>query len=576
MYSFIRFLLYLHSKSLLNMQRVLILPFFLLSVICSYASNTDLLQQLDSVLACREQYTREKQQKIDFLKKRLQSEKETKEQLRLCHELYDEYYVFNFDSAQVYVDKGLQIAMQERDPYYISLNTILRSELLAIGGLYSEAAQNLDALQEEELDRQLLFKYYSVCFSLYSYWASYCNNDAYSPRYRDIAIDNLRKAIPHLQPSDDRYDYFMGEYYIYAERNDEKALHHYFRVLKHSPINSRVYAMASFAVANNFSAHGDMEHYEEYLIRACISDVVCCTKENLALQYLAMHLFDKDADNIERAERYISISMEDAKFYNNRLRIIEVSQKFPAIMATYQGMVKTQNDNLRVALIAISLSVIGLVIATVFIVRQNKLLTLRRKALAISNTQLSQLNGQLSVLNAQLLETNRKRERLAKLYIDLCAKYIDRLRKYQTMVKRKIKANQVSEILSTMSSSRLSEQDAATFMHRFDKAFLDLYPTFLHEFNLLLSEEHRIDLKLQHGMTTEIRIFALIRLGVKESSEIADLLFYSPQTIYNYRSMMKNKAINRETFEQDVQRLCTVIGGSPDTSEGGVGQEKVV
>lgn len=231
-------------------------------------------------------------------------------------------------------------------------------------------------------------------------------------------------------------------------------------------------------------------------------------------------------------------------------------------MATYQTMVKRQNSNLRVALILISLSVIGLIVVTFFIVRQNKLLTSRRKALAVSNTQLSQLNEQLSVLNRQLLDTNSKRERLAKLYIDLCAKYIDRLRKYQTMVKRKIKANQVSEILNTMSSSRLSEQDAITFMNKFDKAFLDLYPTFLHEFNLLLTETHRMDFKQQHGLTTEMRIFALIRLGVKESSEIADLLFYSPQTIYNYRSLMKNKAINRESFEQDVQKLCTVINVS--------------
>ncbi|MDD7461825.1 MAG: DUF6377 domain-containing protein [Prevotellaceae bacterium] len=526
------------------------------------SSNEQLLQQLDSILVNRENYTKEKLHKIDFLKKRLMNERDVQEQMKLCRDLYDEYYVFNFDSAQVYVNKGLELAIKSQNHYYIALNTILRSELLAIGGLYSEAAKNLDVLQAEKMDSTLLLKYYTTYFSLYSYWASYCNNEDFSPSYRALAIENLRKAIPYLSSKDNVYHFFMGEYYIYAERNDKKALDHYFQVLKNSPIHSRLYAMASFAVANNFNAHHDALQYEEYLIKACISDVISCTKENLAMQYLAMYLFDKGENYIERAEKYISVSMEDAKFYNNRLRIIELSKKFPDIMATYQTMVKRQNSNLRVALILISLSVIGLIVATLFIVRQNKLLTSRRKALAVSNTQLSQLNEQLSVLNRQLLDTNSKRERLAKLYIDLCAKYIDRLRKYQTMVKRKIKANQVSEILNTMSSSRLSEQDAITFMNKFDKAFLDLYPTFLHEFNLLLTETHRMDFKQQHGLTTEMRIFALIRLGVKESSEIADLLFYSPQTIYNYRSLMKNKAINRESFEQDVQKLCTVINVS--------------
>ena len=169
------------------------------------------------------------------------------------------------------------------------------------------------------------------------------------------------------------------------------------------------------------------------------------------------------------------------------------------------------------------------------------------------------MNDQLKELNGKLVDTNKHREGLVSIYIDLCAKYIDKLGKYQTLVKRKIKANQAQELLQTISSARISEEDAATFLNRFDKAFLELYPTFIEEFNALLTEEARIQPKTPSTLTTELRTFALIRLGVKNTTDIAGLLFLSTQTIYNCRSVIKNKAINKESFDGDIEKLCTVI-----------------
>ena len=179
--------------------------------------------------------------------------------------------------------------------------------------------------------------------------------------------------------------------------------------------------------------------------------------------------------------------------------------------------------------------------------------------LADSNQHQAELNDQLHDLNQKLMDTNKRREGLASIYIDLCAKYIDKLGKYQTLVKRKIKANQAQELLQSISSSRISEEDAATFLTRFDKAFLELYPTFVDEFNALLQEDGRIQQKSPHTLTTELRTFALIRLGVKNTADIAGLLFLSTQTIYNCRSIVKNKAISKDTFDEDVIKLCTVI-----------------
>lgn len=318
-----------------------------------------------------------------------------------------------------------------------------------------------------------------------------------------------------------------------------------------------------------YGSEGDTEKQEEYLLLSSIGDMENCTMENFALQNLAMYIFEHNKDELDRAQQYIQTALEDARFYNNRLRIIEISSKLPAIVSSYQQTLNQRNKVQMTAIIVISLLLLFLLFAVVYIVKQTKRLSLQQQKLQLNNNQLSnlntqqkQLNTQLHDLNALLVDTNRKRERLAKLYIDLCAKYIARLKKQQTLVKRKIKANQTTELLSQLSSERLSEEDAATFLSRFDKAFLDLYPDFTEELNNLLLPEGKIQNKSNDGLTTEQRIMALIRLGVKESSEIADLLFYSPQTIYNYRSVLKGKAVNKETFEEEVMTLCRVIGKS--------------
>ncbi|MGM9842267.1 MAG: DUF6377 domain-containing protein [Candidatus Limisoma sp.] len=542
-----------------SIRRIVFIACMSLVASVASANNSELLQKLDGIIEKSDSIVAEKNKRIDFLKQIAAKESNTERLLERYYELSDEYYVLKFDSAKVYVEKGLALAKKTDNHHYIVVNTIMKSKLLALGGLYSEAINTLNAIDPDSLDRDLIFDYNIAYFTIYCYWADYCNDDTYFPMYRERAISYLKKAVENIDKNDEAYDYYMGEYYVYADKNDDKALQHYFKALERNDMTSRVYAMASFAIANNYSAHNDMEKYEEYLIKASICDILCCTKENLALQYLAMHLFKEDDENIERARIYINFAMDDAKTYNNRLRILEISQRLPLIVSTYHNMVKTQNNFLRFAIWGISLLVVAMIILLFFIFRQNNLLTKRRQELHISNNLLTETNERLNRANEQLLDTNRKREGLAKLYIDLCAKYIDRIAKLKIMVQRKIKANQINDLLSHISSSKVNQEDADTFLKRFDEAFLNLYPSFVTEFNALLKEDMQIVIKQPKTLTTELRIFALIRLGVKESSEIAALLYYTPRTIYNYRSAFKNKAIDRESFEEQVCMLCTVI-----------------
>ena len=528
--------------------------------ILSSANNAALLQKLDSVIEASETIVAEKNKKIAMLKQMAAKENNTALLLERYRELSEEYYVFKFDSAKVYVEKGLALAKKVQNSRYIVTNTIMKAKLLSIGGLYSEAINTLNTIEQDSLGEQDMTFDYNIAYStIYSYWADYCNDDTYSPIYRERSNAYLKTAIANIDKNNAAYDYYMGEYHVYVDKDDDKALKHYFRTLEKNGMTSRVYAMASFAIANNYSAHENMEKYEEYLIKASICDILCCTKENLAIQDLAMHLFKQDNENIERARVYINTAMDDAKSYNNRLRILEISQKLPIIVSTYHKRLTTQNSTLMYAVWGISLLVVTMIVLLYFFVRQNKLLSKRRHELHVSNNMLTETNERLNRANEQLLDTNRKREGLAKLYIDLCAKYIDKMAKFQVMVQRKIKANQINELMSYVSSSRLNYEDADTFMKRFDEAFLNLYPSFVTEFNALLKEDEQVITKNPHSLTTELRIFALIRLGVKESSEIAALLYYTPRTIYNYRSAFKNKALNRESFEERVCMLCTII-----------------
>lgn len=551
------------------MIRKFFIGFFLGLTLVANANNRSAeLARLDSVLARQPYYLKVREQHLEQLKIHLQHEQRVQQRLRLYNEIYQNYYVFQFDSAMKYINESIEYAVKTGQTSYYAQNVIQKADLLSIGGLYSQALESLSLLKPSALPDTLKFNYYLTLFHTYVYWADYCSDAIYAPRYREMGRQNLVSAMPFLDKRDKRYSYYMGEYSGYILNDPLKARKYYQQSIATTPESTRMYAMACFALACNYNAAGDTDNYENYLLMACESDAKSLTMENMALQNLAMYTLEHGEGTlaIEDAQRYINISLNNAKFYNSRLRIIEVSNRLPIIVNSYQRQLQQTNSFFRNSLLVISVFAVFLFISIGFIFKQNNRLTHSRRKLQESNHRLSEMNERQSLLNEQLYElneklvvTNKKREGLVKLYIDLCSRFINRLKKQQTLVKRKIKANQAQELLTQLSSDRLSEEDAATFLLRFDKAFLDLYPTFPAELNALLRPEDQILQPDKLTMTTEQRIMALVRLGVTESSEIANLLFYSPQTIYNYRSAMRAKAFDKDNFEKLVAQLCTVI-----------------
>lgn len=552
--------------------RLLFLAISLVVSVGAYADNP-LLVRLDSVIAERHHISAAKEQKLDYMRKELVMASTDDTTLKLYDQLYQEYLTYRYDSAMAYVQKGLELASKTANRHYLN-HFLLNSTLLnARGGFYREAENTINKVRPEELDSALRYEYHITQYWLYLYMREYTDDSNAKEEYKQRMDSSLVTAIRYEKEHSVNWFYLMGEKFRYIDKNPKVSAEYYQKVVDMAPVNSKLYASAAFSLARCYLDQGDMDMYNFWLTESAISDIITPLKENMSLQELAMHLFENDPNQVERATNYIYCSMEDAHFFKNHLRIIEISHKFPTILTAYTHRITNQKSKILYGLIALGVLTVVILFALVFIKKQNTQLHKRRVELQEKNQELhrqhekvseknillEEQQHQLSLLNEQLIDTNFRREGLAKIYIDLCAKYIDKLKKYQTLVQRKIKANQVNELLSTMSSSRLSEEDAAIFLGKFDKAFLNLYPTFVQELNTLLQLDQQVSIKPTEGLTTELRIYALIRLGVKESAEIADLLFYSPQTIYNYRSAIKNRAINKDTFDEDVQKLCTII-----------------
>ena len=540
----------------INLITMLIKRFFtsflLLLGFLQLCANENELKTLDTYVNNRENYVHAKQQRIDKIKRRLQTTRDAQTRLRIYDALFEEYYTFRFDSAMVYVNEGLKLSKATNDAVNTDNFLIHRGLLLATSGYYSQAEKVLMSLQPDKLHPSLLFKYYYSVTWLYNFWSAYCHDKEFAPTFDSLRLSYLDLAIKHSPRGSAMYNYLMGERLFYGDINHAGGMDNYRSVLKQVPVSNRLYASSAYALARGYKKMNNMEAYESYLIKAAISDQVCPLKENLALQELSLYLYEKNADHSSRAVKYIYCSMEDAQFYNNRLRMLEISHILPRIVAAYQSQIDHRTTVIYWALGVLSLLTVVLIVLIVLGLKQNQKLNQRRQKMREQNVLLERLN-------AQLATTNKHRETYLRLFLDISALYISKLDALRKTVTRNIKAGTTHDLLQKINRVRVDEENARQFYDRFDRAFILLYPDFVSQLNNLLRDDARIAMPTPHSLTAELRIFALMRLGVTASSEIATLLFYSTQTIYNYKSMMKNKAKVRETFEEDVNRLCHIL-----------------
>lgn len=520
----------------------------------SSVNEEQLFHRLDSFIAQRSKFTQRKEAKLLRLKKQLYMTSDKHNQLRLYNQIYREYYTYRYDSAMTYAKKGYQLAVQLQDDYFINLNKINRAAVLSTGGFYSQAEDLMLAIDVEKMSSKLLQYYYYTLTWVYSYWETFCNKSEFQEGLAAKKRFYLGKTLEHIGNKESAlYYYLSGEVEYLKQRTSKKTLQFYMKALSACPLNSRVYASSAYCIARYYYDTDQKDLYEKYIVEAAISDQICPLKENLALQEFSTYLFNKDASYAKRVAKYLYCSMEDAQFYNNRLRMVEISRILPLITETNHQAEVRKNRIVTASLVIVSILSLGFLAMAFFAFKMNKRLAKSRREIKSQNTLLDELNQ-------KLLNTNKRRETYMHLFMDISAVYIKKLDDYRKLVSRKIKAKQTADLLTAINSYKLAEEEAANFYIRFDKAFIDLYPNFVEEFNQLLLPEKQIVLPAPNSLTKELRIYALMRLGITDGQELATLLFYSTQTIYNYKAAIRKRAKDLTTFDAAINRLCNVIG----------------
>lgn len=540
-------------------------PPVLKQTLCLHADNDELYERLDSVIAHRTDYYVQKDKKIEQIKLGSAYVTDKKDKLQMYERLVNEYSPYIYDSAMVYTQKGINLARQTNDSDCYKKFQIIKARLLVSRSFYIEAKEILDNIEVPPTDRRLNYLYNCAQCALYFNLKLSTHDTEYGPRYDRLFHKYMDNALLYSPQKDAQYYYMKGVQLAFSNGGVKDIEACLSKAMSQLKPDSRLYGKSAFILAKVYGRHHQPELQERYLLLAAISDVMSATNENMALQEVVLRLYKHD---VRKAQRYINVSLNDANVFSSRLRSIELYSNLHTILSAYNHALENAGKWHIVLMLSIIVLLVVIVVETMRIKRKNNLMQQNEKNLTAQTEQTEQLsainskqkeaNEELEKLNDELEQTNTKREYMAKAYISLCYLYIEKLENQRKMVIRKIKANQQKELLSILSSSKRTAEENQTFFSQFDSIFLSLYPTFVTELNTLLTPEAQVELKENNELTPSLRVAALIRLGITESSMIAGILSYSPQTIYNYRSALKNGAIDKDSFEENLQRLCAV------------------
>ena len=763
-------------------MRTLILAITIsLSLINARADNYKLYERLDSVIAHSADYDVIKEKRLKDIKLGAKFVTAATDKLRIYEQLANEYSLYVYDSAMVYVQRGISLAKQTGNSDYCNRFLITKASLLIERGFYIEAKESLDKIEIPESDPKQNFLFYCAQSSLYYNLNAHCQKMEFSKHYNELFKEYIGKALYYCPKNSAMYYYMKGINLFYSGRSINEISASLNKAMQMFGPENRMYGRAACVLSKAYGNNKLWEQQRRYLLLAAISDVMSSNNESLALQDVALSLY-KNKNDLDKARKYINQTLKDAHAYNSRLQRVELYTDLHVILSAYNEKLQKEAIWKNVTIICILMLLVVIAAAVVYVNRKNHLLKLTEKGLKAlaeelsatnkqqlkdnkalqdsndeltssnkafqdsndelmssnktlrdsndklkgsnkalqdsndelmssnkalqdsndelmnsnkalkdsndelkgsnkvlqdsndelkgsnkalrdsndelkgsnkalqdsndelkgsnkalqdsndelkgsnkalqdsndelmssnkalqdsndelkgsnkalqdsndelkynnnelkyfnnelkdsnkalkdsnnelkdSNNELKDSNKALRNSNDELVNTNAKRELMANAFIMLCYQYIERLDSQRKLVIRKIKANQQNELLSILSSSKRGTEESQNFFSQFDKIFLSLYPSFVNELNSLLIPEAQIELKEDNELTPTLRVAALVRLGVTESPKIAGILSYSLQTIYNYRSTLKNSAIDKEHFEENLQKVCSI------------------
>lgn len=532
------------------MKKLSILLLILLSIPLNIFSNTtdNLMKKLDESLANREYYIDQKEDKLNLLKADLaQIPKEnTLDRYEITKQLMNEYSYFISDSALFYSAQCLDLAEELNNSELILDIQLTRALLLCYPELFHEAFNILENIDPDILsDNQKANYYYTYLFVLHLQIKD-LNSPYYRAKYRSEVIKYLDKYFS-VATDTQTYYFFVLAYRYYQKGDLDSAVEILQKILNNPNISPYTHATIMFYLGIAYmEMRGEEENAETTLIKASIKYNELAIMRNLALSYLAT-ILNKNND-VNRAYNYINVAMDDYRKFSDNKNYSVTQKNYSAVQNAYYAKIKKQQSALQMYLIMLSASFIILIITIFYILKHNK--------------ELRKIRTQLYQTNKNLKDSNYVKEIYIGHYLNQCSLYIDKLDEYKKLIVKKLKENKSGESKTNEISLAFdTKSDINKLLLDFDKTFLDLHPNFIKNINNLLTEENYYSLKSNDNnrprLNAEIRILALLKLGITDNKKIASFLRFTVQTVYNYRSKAKSRAINEETFEDDIKKINT-------------------
>lgn len=543
---------------LMTMKRNFLYFLALVSVLSGCCSEKDrqirdTLKELDDVISRQEEIESAKDSYIELIKGRYSEAMSPDEKYSIFDELYNEYYNYNIDSAIFYARTKLDIAFDAAEQDLVDDAILDIADRYVMSGMYLAAHDIISEISADRLDVLLVPRYYHIWHSLYTGLEDGCDDPVQKTEYRKLKQQYREQLFSLLGKDDISRLYVMADIYVDEGRADELLDTLNAKFNEDIPIHDK--AVLSYIYANISDSYGHDDDATLYFAKSAIFDLMTPVHEYKSLYELASKLYD--AGDIKRAYRYISRSINDAITANALINIQSINRSLPIISRSYHTQMLHNRRQLSVLSGILGIMAVLLIGAVIVTLREQRKARQAEKRTSEINEELKAINRKMEEYILLLKESNNIKEIYIGRYIDLCSEYIGRMERYRSMLNRTARTEGFEAVRNALKSSEFIDKELNEFYEQFDATFLQLFPDFIKDLNSLLQPDKRIELKTRDGiMTTELRIFALIRLGITDSVKIAEFLRRSVSTVYNYRVKMRNAALNsREDFEKQIMGI---------------------
>lgn len=543
---------------LMTMKRNFLYFLALVSVLSGCCSEKDrqirdTLKELDDVISRQEEIESAKDSYIELIKGRYSEAMSHDEKYTILDELYNEYYNYNIDSAIFYARTKLDIAFDAAEQDLVDDAILDIADRYVMSGMYLAAHDIISEISADRLDVLLVPRYYHIWHSLYTGLEDGCDDPVQKTEYRKLKQQYREQLFSLLGKDDISRLYVMADIYVDEGRADELLDTLNAKFNEDIPIHDK--AVLSYIYANISDSYGHDDDATLYFAKSAIFDLMTPVHEYKSLYELASKLYD--AGDIKRAYRYISRSINDAITANALINIQSINRSLPIISRSYHTQMLHNRRQLSVLSGILGIMAVLLIGAVIVTLKEQRKARQAEKRTSEINEELKAINRKMEEYILLLKESNNIKEIYIGRYIDLCSEYIGRMERYRSMLNRTARTEGFEAVRNALKSSEFIDKELNEFYEQFDATFLQLFPDFIKDLNALLQTDKRIELKTRDGiMTTELRIFALIRLGITDSVKIAEFLRRSVSTVYNYRVKMRNAALNsREDFEKQIMGI---------------------